>query len=535
MAITEFYVSTAGNAAYGGSSGGTPKKTGSSWSRAAAVITATNIGASPVVTGDYVYLTSGGYGFGSPGNWFRIDVITNDNTVTVHTAPYNASGGTWNVGGSLDFASALTLIAPGFRFNIKNDGTYSLTTAATNLAVSGTSANYCYWRGYKTTITDGYQGRSSQTGNLVTTNMPTLLWTTGYLANQGRNCWSFENIQFESAKNGTTIQPGGFTILRNCTIKNTNNTADTPYALYIPDAGTKVINCDCYLTASTGASAAIGIWGNGNVIVGGKITSTALGVSYGTSGSQSTLTISNTLFYNCVVGIKEVYTTVTNGYSVFNCTFYNCTTSAILRANIASTANINIHDTIITDCGRAIDSLYYGTGNVPIYTHNLRTRNNTNANRGYDTTLDFNPITTDNGTDFEDAANGDFRLKTGSPCIGAALNGGDLGAYQRPEAAAAVYTAATNVRYGTDRGDGVTGTCYVPTAANTLFGVNVDNTTGTYKPVAATDVRYGTNVGITTGTCYVPSPEDVREDVPVDDTVGSLTASNNIILVEDYQ
>lgn len=52
------------------------------------------------------------------------------------------------------------------------------------------------------------------------------------------------------------------------------------------------------------------------------------------------------------------------------------------------------------------------------------------------------------------------------------------------------YAAASNVRYGTDRGDGTPGTCYVPVAATTLRGVPVDNTTGTLDVTPPTQIVF---------------------------------------------
>jgi hypothetical protein len=62
----------------------------------------------------------------------------------------------------------------------------------------------------------------------------------------------------------------------------------------------------------------------------------------------------------------------------------------------------------------------------------------------------------------------------------------------------------------------------VPAAADVLYGVDVDDTTGTCYVPAAADVRYGTNVDDTTGTCYVPAAADVEFGVNVDDTTGTF-------------
>lgn len=101
----------------------------------------------------------------------------------------------------------------------------------------------------------------------------------------------------------------------------------------------------------------------------------------------------------------------------------------------------------------------------------------------------------------------------------------------QPATGSATYTAASNVRFGTDRGDGVTGTCYVPAAADVRSGTNVDATTGSLVVPAASNVRSGTSVDATTGTCHVPTAANVRYGVAVDATTGTcvLPAEDNVL------
>jgi hypothetical protein len=53
----------------------------------------------------------------------------------------------------------------------------------------------------------------------------------------------------------------------------------------------------------------------------------------------------------------------------------------------------------------------------------------------------------------------------------------------------------------------------------------VDDVTGTAYIPAAADVRYGTHVDATTGTCHVPAATNVRSGISVDATTGTLTFS----------
>jgi uncharacterized membrane protein YdcZ (DUF606 family) len=88
--------------------------------------------------------------------------------------------------------------------------------------------------------------------------------------------------------------------------------------------------------------------------------------------------------------------------------------------------------------------------------------------------------------------------------------------------------AASDVRTGTTYGPslGLTGTCNVPTAAQTLLAVPVDATTGTVTQATASDVRTGTTYGPSlglTGTCAVPTAAQTLIGVNVDATVGAVT------------
>jgi hypothetical protein len=129
-----------------------------------------------------------------------------------------------------------------------------------------------------------------------------------------------------------------------------------------------------------------------------------------------------------------------------------------------------------------------------------------------------------------------------------------------PPGGSVTYADVSDVRFGVDRGDGSTGTCYVPLASEVLNGVNVDATTGTVtlpevgevedgvfygaggtefegtlegEPsginVDPEDVRYDVDMGNgETGSCYVPLPEHVKLNVQVDDTVGTFVPSTEL-------
>ncbi len=93
------------------------------------------------------------------------------------------------------------------------------------------------------------------------------------------------------------------------------------------------------------------------------------------------------------------------------------------------------------------------------------------------------------------------------------------------------YTAASNVRLGTDRGDGTLGTLHVPTAAQVLAGVAVDATTGTVVLPAASSVlttaMFGAGSG-TAGTVVLPTASQVQSGItfgPGSTLTGTYTVS----------
>jgi hypothetical protein len=88
------------------------------------------------------------------------------------------------------------------------------------------------------------------------------------------------------------------------------------------------------------------------------------------------------------------------------------------------------------------------------------------------------------------------------------------------------YPSAADVRSGTNRGDGTLGTLAVPSPTNVLSGVATDNTTGSLTLPSAANVRSGTAYGVggtgSTGTAAIPTAADVRLGTATDATTGTL-------------
>ena len=88
--------------------------------------------------------------------------------------------------------------------------------------------------------------------------------------------------------------------------------------------------------------------------------------------------------------------------------------------------------------------------------------------------------------------------------------------------------AASDVRYGVAVGV-ITGTCHVPTAAQTLYGVSVDvSDIGTQHVPSANDVRSGTATGSTTGNATFPAVGKVQNDTSYGTSGTQYTGTLNL-------
>lgn len=97
------------------------------------------------------------------------------------------------------------------------------------------------------------------------------------------------------------------------------------------------------------------------------------------------------------------------------------------------------------------------------------------------------------------------------------------------------FPAITDVRNAVSYNDGaLVGTCYVPIAANTIEGVDVDDTVGTYHEAAADEVAEGVNFGpasaytgtlVTTNPLTVTDVQQLRYRLGLDGTTDTPSAT----------
>lgn len=340
-----------------------------------------------------------------------------------------AGGGDGSSGNPWTLAEAFSNAAAGDRVNVKA-GTYANTTTTLAPTNSGTLGYPIILRGYSSTIGDGNQGRTNGNGPLVTTNMPSITFTSGYLNLNTKSYWVLESLSISaSARNAYAVRIGVNSNILNCAIVNsTNNSAATTLSM---DGGNNIIDCDISCTGAAHTGAVIG--GNTSLIAACRVTAAA---GYGIGNARGCAIIANTI-YSCATGI-QIGGSTSAGIVVYGNTIYNCTADAMTWPNASGyTAVVPVMNNHITDCAQGLDNLYSGTseqGAMRIYN---RTRDNVNPDSHIGDWPIWGAVTTDSGdatSDYEDAASGDFRLKSTAAGKGAGWPPYyDIGALQRQE------------------------------------------------------------------------------------------------------
>lgn len=346
-----------------------------------------------------------------------------------------SSGSPWTL------AQAVASAIAGDRVNVKADGTYALINSA--VAANAGGASPVIFRGYKTTIGDGLQGRTNDNGPLLTTNMPVISCATNGRLTLAANT-IFDSIVLSRA--GTSSQALLTGAVRTTIVNSVINDSSSGASANTIQNATLVLNCD--VSGASTTSAAISAPSNSRVI-GCRITSPSAAILIG--NGQLGVVVEGNQIYSSGVGIRIVGTIASTGLNtlILNNTPYNLTGSFLELPN-NSVAAVQVFPILInnhpTDSAQFFNSLYAPTANVPAILFNNRTRDNTNPDAGYGDWPVFGAITTDAGnytTDYIDAPNGDFRLVPGAAGRGAGFPAfRDVGATQHQDAGATAASSA---------------------------------------------------------------------------------------------
>lgn len=302
-------------------------------------------------------------------------------------------------------------------------GTYSLGATDT-VSSSGTSTSPILITGYTTTRSghgDAYLGRTNS-GVLITTNMPTYAYQATFRYNGTGNFIIIESINFTgNVSNYLVTNDGTDTTITNCTIAQSSTNAAAS-GLFIDSNRDWAFNCDIICSGTTGGNSGYGVnmAGTGCILDSCRISlatsnTFAVAVSFGSV---------NTIFGNQIFA--------TNGAGI-GVTPFSTSSSAHIRNNtivgfvrgisiLASTTGLSkILGNMITDnTTYAIDFNNVNVAAVLAY-NRYRDVTTINLGTGYVTATNYSPVTTDTGgpeTDYTAYALQDFRLIPTSPGVG---------------------------------------------------------------------------------------------------------------------
>lgn len=332
-----------------------------------------------------------------------------------------AGGGNGSVGSPWTLVEAFAQAVAGDRVNIKADGTYTLSATLTFGASGGVQP--IIWRGYKTTIGDGYQGWSGI--SLVVTNMPYIDGGVAYGINVDKGGHIFDSLNINGALTGAgAIYFGVATCaIIDSKVRCARNTAGSGYAVCMYTQDIVAYNCDLASTQDSLAHASV-LAITGDTVIGCVITS-SLGNGIHVLGGA---TICSNIIQSC--GNYGIYIGIPNSstptHIVSQNTIVDCVGAGIYRNG--GNGLVAYFGNIITGCANARAN----SSPLPVLIAGNRIRDNTGADINIGDWPICNEITTDTGgdeTDFVDAANGDYRLIRASPASRAGLFGiNDIGA-----------------------------------------------------------------------------------------------------------
>lgn len=346
------------------------------------------------------------------------------------------ASGVLNIGGALatigkiGSASANQGAVAGNTIWVK--GTISQTTTTDTVACSGSTTSPIQISGYGTTRADGYLGRTSGNGAIITTNMPSLSYTTGAFSLTGSNL-IVATLNISSTRNGNAISPNAAGIVfRACKmLNNTSGASGVTLSAGSSLVNGTIIDCDISLTNGGNAgTAAVSMAAVASRLIGCRITSSAVGV---TASGVGSVFIGNTI-YRCTTGIAV---TVTTAYSVMHGNTIVLNSGDGIDIVTATSVPDQITCNMITDNGGfGID---LNSAAVPVVLAYNRYRDNTsgNINSGTDwvAATTYGAVTSGSGTsDYTNAAGNDYSLLSTSPGVSVALPlYASMGALQRSQ------------------------------------------------------------------------------------------------------
>jgi hypothetical protein len=364
-------------------------------------------------------------------------------TVDANICTGVGASGVINIGGALatigkiGSASANQGAVAGNLLCVKS-GSYSLTSTTETFAASGTTTSpirICGYASTRPTVSthgDYDLGRTNSNGDLVTTNYPTITYTTGECNITG-NFIILEGVKSTSANvtlnQGTVRIAGTDTYTKRCSITNSATNANSTAIVAAATRG-GVFDSDVVLSGASGGKAAIDIQAATTRVIGCRIKGgPSIGINIGATGSTIAL---NTIYASVGIGISVATTTA--GPTVLYNTIVGGSADGINVITASTVSQIFIGNMITDNTGDGIDMV--STANAAFVSNNrFRDNANTYNNAGnWITSTSYDEVTSGAGTsDYVNAAGNDYNLKWSSPGRGAGSPlYADIGALQAP-------------------------------------------------------------------------------------------------------
>jgi hypothetical protein len=306
------------------------------------------------------------------------------------------------------------------------------TTTTDTISRSGSSTSPIIIRGYAAAIGDGYQGRTSNNASLVTTNLPSITYTSGRLPISGS--WIIlESLSISGAGNIATVTVSVDGAITRCVVAN-SSTGVSANAIGA-SARCVIFDNDLSLTGGSGGMATVNLANASTVrICGNRITGgPAPGITATTSASAI---VDNVIYSSGGAGI--VYTNTGGAATVYGNTIVSGSSDGIDIVTGSTVLQFAANNMITDNGGYGIDA---NSAAVAVFAAFNRTRDNTSGAENLATdwlaATKYGHVTTDTGgpeTDYTNAGSADYTLISGSPAKGVGhFNYRDMGALQRQE------------------------------------------------------------------------------------------------------
>lgn len=322
--------------------------------------------------------------------------------------------------------------APGDRFNIIGAITGRTTTTDTWVN-GGNSTSPVVIRGWTAGGTTAYAGRTNGNGPLITTDFPTISYTTGRINISGS--WILiECLSLSGAPSAGVITLGAECAIKSCAVTNSSTNASAA-GISATSTGNETFDCDASLTGASGGTAAINAQAASSAVDSCRITVTS-STAAGITCNNTSIIYGNTIYGNGGLGITMP--TTSGRPWMRNNTIVGCGTDGIDIVT-GTTALQRVVGNMITDNGGyAVD---FNSAAVGAFVAYNRTRDNTSG--AYNLATDwvaatsYGNVTTDTGgasTDYTNTGGGDYSLISGSPATSAGLpQYASIGALQRSQ------------------------------------------------------------------------------------------------------